>query len=147
MFAPKSILVPTDFTGDSDRALKEAVDIAKAFHSKVFLIHVDSRILEMLEDPSFSQSEIEAVEKRDAEIARARMADEIRKVAKETEVDIELAERHGKTHEEILGFGTEKGVDLIVIEPHPKHGLVKTLMGSVVDKLIHHATCAVLVLH
>lgn len=147
MFAPKNILVPTDFTGDSDRALREAVDIAKAFHSKVLLIHVDGSILELMEDPSFSQSEIEAVEKRDAEVARIRMADEIRKVAKEAEVDIELAERHGKTHEEILGYGMEKGVDLIVIEPHPKHGLLHPLRGSVVDKLIHHAACAVLVLH
>ena len=29
MFAPKQILVPTDFSSYSDKALKEAIDIAK----------------------------------------------------------------------------------------------------------------------
>jgi nucleotide-binding universal stress UspA family protein len=40
MFAPKNILVPTDFSEHSDRALKQAVDIASEHNSKIYLLHV-----------------------------------------------------------------------------------------------------------
>ena len=40
MFAPKRILVPTDFSDYSDEALKQALELAKQYHSKVYLLHV-----------------------------------------------------------------------------------------------------------
>jgi nucleotide-binding universal stress UspA family protein len=40
MFAPKNILVPTDFSKYSDAALKKAVDIAAQYDSKIYLLHV-----------------------------------------------------------------------------------------------------------
>ena len=36
MFTPTRILGPTDFSEYSDRALKQALDIAKQYHTKVF---------------------------------------------------------------------------------------------------------------
>ena len=147
MFAPKKILVPTDFTNDSDRALREALDIAKAFNSKVFLIHIDHRIQEAAADFVLSAELVEGVEKADAKLASEDMRTEIQKIAKEAAVDIEIAEKHGQTHEEILSYGKEQGIDLIVIEPHARRGLLKALMGGVADKVTHHAPCSVLVLH
>ena len=40
MFAPKNILVPTDFSVYADNALKQAIDIAKQNKSKIYLFHV-----------------------------------------------------------------------------------------------------------
>ena len=40
MLMPTRILVPTDFSEYSDRALEQALDIAKQYHAKVFLLHV-----------------------------------------------------------------------------------------------------------
>ncbi len=40
MFAPKNILVPTDFSQYSDKAFKEAVILAEKFKSKIYLLHV-----------------------------------------------------------------------------------------------------------
>ena len=40
MLAPTRILVPTDFSPYSDRALVQALDIAKQYRAKVFLLHV-----------------------------------------------------------------------------------------------------------
>ncbi len=40
MFAPKKILVPTDFSKFSDEALKQAYDIAKQFKARIYLLHV-----------------------------------------------------------------------------------------------------------
>ena len=38
----------------------------------------------------------------------------------------------------------EKGIDLIVIASHGKTGILKNLMGSVVDKVMKRAKCQVL---
>lgn len=147
MFMPKKILVPTDFTADSDIALRESVEIAKQFSAHITLIHVDDKIQEVGGDFSLNRNEVEAVEKSDAALARQRMAEEIQKVMKTSDVRIEIAERHGKTHEEILAYSAANGIDLIVLEPHSRKGLMKSLTGGVADKLIHQAHCPVLVLH
>ncbi|MBK7550265.1 MAG: universal stress protein [Syntrophaceae bacterium] len=44
MFTPKSILVPTDFSEHSDRAVRQAVDIAEQHNSKIYLLHVVDRL-------------------------------------------------------------------------------------------------------
>jgi universal stress protein A len=147
MFAPKRIMVPTDFTGDSDKALKEAVAIAETSHSKVFLVHVDPPFSGVGGDYALGSEEIAVVEEADIRVAREKMLDEVKKVTGKTDIEIEVAERHGRTHEEILAYGAEKEIDLIVIEPHAKTGRLKGLVGGVMDKLIHAATCPVLVLH
>jgi len=147
MFAPKRILVPTDFTDDSDRALKEAVDIAKVFHAKVFLLHVDRDPQTAAGGDALGLDVLREAERSDKLFARERMHEEIRKISQDVDLDIEIEERHGRTHEEILGYGAEKDVDLIVIEPHAKHGLLKSLTGSVTDRLVHKAHAPVLVLH
>ncbi|MDD5170912.1 MAG: universal stress protein, partial [Syntrophales bacterium] len=42
MFAPKKILVPTNFSEYSDEALKKALDIAYQYKAKIYLLHVIS---------------------------------------------------------------------------------------------------------
>jgi len=145
MLAPKRILVPTDFTEDSDRALREAVDIAKTSNAKVFLLHVDANLPVSSAEFVPSEQMIRAVEKQEERDAKAKMFEEIMKVAREADVEIEVEERHGPTRDEILNYGQEKGVDLIIIEPHTRKGL-KTFLGGITDQLIKEATCPLLVL-
>ncbi len=40
MLKPTKILVPTDFSEYSDRALKQGLDIAEQYKAKLFLLHV-----------------------------------------------------------------------------------------------------------
>lgn len=40
MLKPTKILVPTDFSEYSDKALKQALDIAKEYNAKVYVLHV-----------------------------------------------------------------------------------------------------------
>jgi nucleotide-binding universal stress UspA family protein len=75
------------------------------------------------------------------------MFEELRKVALQTEVEIEFVERHGVTFEEILAYMKDKLIDLVVIEPHAKKGLLKNLLGGVTDRLLKETTCPMLVLH
>mgnify|MGYP001048695879 CR=1 FL=1 len=40
MLAPTRILVPTDFSEFSDKAVRQALDIAKQYEAKVYVVHV-----------------------------------------------------------------------------------------------------------
>lgn len=146
MFAPRRILVPTDFTDDSDRALREAVDIAAASGGKVYLLHVDQSVPFVVGESVIEQKVVVAVEEDDKRISREKMLDEIRKVSPQTNVEIEVDERHGVTFEEILTYMRDKLIDLVVIEPHAKRGMLKNLLGGVTDRLLKEATCQMLVL-
>ncbi|HET6490287.1 MAG TPA: universal stress protein [Syntrophales bacterium] len=146
MFAPRRILVPTDFTEDSDRALREAIDIAAASRGRVYMLHVDPSVPFAVGESVVYPEVVSAVEKNDELISRRKMVEEARKVASQTEVDIEFDERHGVTFEEILAFMKDKLIDLVVIEPHAKKGLLKNLMGGVTDRLLKESTCPMLVL-
>jgi nucleotide-binding universal stress UspA family protein len=44
MFAPKRILVPTDFSDNSDEALKQALELAKQYKAKVYFLHVTTPV-------------------------------------------------------------------------------------------------------
>jgi universal stress protein A len=146
MFAPRKILVPTDFTEDSDRALREAIDIAAVSRGKVYLLHVDQGVPIVVGESVVDQRVVVAVEENDEVIARQKMLEEIRKVALQTDVEIEIEERHGATFEQILAYMKDKLIDLVVIEPHAKKGLLKGLLGGVTDRLLKEATCTMLVL-
>ena len=146
MFEPRRILVPTDFTEDSDRALREAIGIAAVSRGKVYLLHVDQKIPVAVGDAVIDTEVIAAVEKHDEAIARQRMLEEIRKVALQTDVEIEIDERHGVTFEQILVYMRDKLIDLVVIEPHAKKGMLKSLLGGVTDRLVKEVTCPMLVL-
>ena len=92
------------------------------------------------------QRVVVAVEENDEAIARQKMLEEIRKVAMQTDVEIEIDERHGVTFEQILAYMRDKLIDLVVIEPHAKKGVLKSLLGGVTDRLVKEATCTMLVL-
>ena len=51
MLMPTKILVPTDFSTYSDKALRQAFDIAKQYNAKVYVIHVvHEKITDTIDD-------------------------------------------------------------------------------------------------
>jgi nucleotide-binding universal stress UspA family protein len=146
MFEPKRILVPTDFSADSDRALREAIDIAATSRGKVYLLHVDPRLPLAVGDAVLDPEVIAAVERDDERQARQRMLEAVGKAASQADVEIEIDERHGATLEEIVAYMKEKLIDLVVIGPHARRGLIKVLQASVTGRLMKDITCPMLVL-
>jgi nucleotide-binding universal stress UspA family protein len=51
----------------------------------------------------------------------------------------------GRSHDVIVEIAGGRGVDLIVMGTYGKSGLKKLLVGSSTEKVIGHASCAVLV--
>ncbi len=66
MFKPKKILVPTDFSEHSDKALEKALDIAKEEGSEIVFFHVIHEDFQTcVVDYCFTVDEIDAIKKRE----------------------------------------------------------------------------------
>jgi nucleotide-binding universal stress UspA family protein len=89
---------------------------------------------------------VAATEKRDELIARQKMLEEVGRMASRTDVEIEIDERHGLTFEEIAEYMKDKLIDLVIIGPHIRKGLLKGLQVSITNRLMKETTCPMLVL-
>ena len=85
MLRPKNILVPTDFSEYSDKALKQALDIAKDYHAKIYLLHVISEhTIQTVEEYSISIEMVKEFEDKILAHARDNIQKEIEKLASQT---------------------------------------------------------------
>ncbi len=143
MFAPKNILVPTDFSAYSDKALKKAVEIASEHKSKIYLLHVVDEIVQCAVDYCLDVSLVKQVEKQSLGFAREKLQKEAEGFAKSKGIQIIVDVKMGDTYETILKEQKDKRIDLIVIASHGKKGVIHRL-GSIADKVMRGAKCPVL---
>ncbi len=146
MLAAKNILVPTDFSVDSDKALKQALDIAKENKAKLHLLHVVHQAIPQcaagwcLSDEAMRQME------RDLTAgAQQNLQKQLAKFPEAKEVDVVTQVTTGLPSDEILKEQQEKEIDLIVIGPLGRTGIARFLLGSVTKNVVKEARCRVLV--
>jgi nucleotide-binding universal stress UspA family protein len=146
MFAPKKILVPTDFSDFADNALKQAIDVAKQNKAKIYLFHViDDGFTQCAVDYCMDEGVVQKYYKDSMKNAKDKLHQEAKKITdKHSSIEIVYDARRGIPYEEILKEQEKKGIDLIVIASHGKTGILKNLMGGVVDKVMKGAKCQVL---
>lgn len=146
MFEPKKILVPTDFSEYSDKALSQALDIAEKYNSKVFLLHViDKNIQQCVVDYCLPQEAVDQLERESLNKSKEMMQHEVDKIAPRPAVEIDYDIQRGVPYDVILKEQEEKDIDLIVIASHGKDGLIGHLMGNVADRVAERATSEVLI--
>jgi universal stress protein A len=146
MFAPKNILVPTDFSKFADAALKKAVDIATQSDTTIYLLHViDEQIQLCAVDYCLSQELVKQLEKESIKASRDKLKKEAAAIIKAKKVKVIFDVKKGVPSEMILSEQKAKKIDLIVIASHGKTGILKQLMGSVADKVIKGSKCPVIV--
>ena len=144
MFAPKKILVPTDFSEFSDNALAQAVDIGRQHKSTIYLFHALGILRQCAADYCIPTDTMEDMRRESLKFATEMIGRQVEKVGKTDGVEIITDIREGgPIYEEILKEQKARGVDLIVIASHGKTGLLNHLMGSVADKVTKGATCPV----
>ncbi|MCX5807125.1 MAG: universal stress protein [Proteobacteria bacterium] len=144
MFSPKKILVPTDFSKYSDKALQQAADIAKEHNSTIYLFHVIGIIQQCAVDYCLDNQIIEELEKKSIDSSKEMMKEQINKIAEAKSLKIITDVKKGTPYEEILKEQAEKKIDLIVTASHGKTGLMHYLMGSVAEKVVKGAKCTVM---
>ena len=146
MFAPKKILVPTDFSVYADNALKQAIDIAKQNKAKIYLFHaIDDGFQQCAVDYCLDEGAVQKICKESVKNAKDKLQQEAKKVTDIcSDIEIVYDIKRGIPYEEILKEQEEKGIDLIVIASHGKTGIFKNLLGGVVDKVMKRAKGQVL---
>ena len=144
MFSPKTILVPTDFSEYSDKALQNAIDIAKQFKSKIYLLHVVGTVIQYMAYYEIDPQTVNLVEKENVAAAQKMLTEQLAKFPDSKSIEIMTDIRIGAPYEEILRDQQEKKIDLIVIASHGKTGLLSYLIGSVAERVVRSAKCPVL---
>jgi universal stress protein A len=144
MIKTKSILVPTDFSKYSNKALDLAVDVAKHNNAKIHLFHVVDVVQQCAADYCLPNADVASLSGQIKKISNANLKKTIDKFKKDG-VQILGDVKEGVPYEEILNAQKSKKADLIVMSAHGRTGLKKYLMGSVAEKVIKAASCNVVV--
>ncbi len=144
MLKPTKILVPTDFSEFSDKALKQALDIAKQYRAKVYVIHVVHEPVYCGGDYCFTG--VVAQQAADSIFAGAResLRHQLDKFPEVKEVEVMTDIVKGLPYDAILNIAKEEGIDLIVIASLGRSGIAKYLIGSVARNVLKGAKCPVL---
>lgn len=145
MVVPTKILVATDFSTDSGRALEHALELARLCKAKVSLLHV----LDVLGDNTgeegvLSQAVVEEVEDDRLACATERIQNQLDSFPQAKEVEVDTSIREGIPHEEILKEAQEQRVDMIVIASLGQSGNVQYSIGRVARNVLKGAECPVL---
>lgn len=140
----KRILVPTDGSDITQRAIGTAVSLAKAFGAEVFTISVKdpypySAMSEM--QPTLPQEFLDAQEKVAARnVVAVKDACSAAGVAC-TGHTVESV----SVWEAVVDYAKQHGCDLIVMASHGRRGVQALLLGSETNRVLTHSTIPVLV--
>ncbi|MGQ9569882.1 MAG: universal stress protein [Thermodesulfovibrionales bacterium] len=138
----KSILFPTDFSEGSSVALEYAIDLAKRYNAKLYIIHV---IYDVIKAAGWYVPHVSVDEMyKDLEKGAKK---EIERFGLEEMRGLKGVERNvikGMPHEAIVKFAKENKVDLIVMGTHGRKGVGRILFGSTAAQVVRFAPCPVL---
>lgn len=142
----KSIVVGTDGSQTAAEAVRQAVELAKQIGARIELVSayepVPSQRLrqEQKDAPGDLQWMVNPREDVDATLEDAANA------VREAGVEAETYARQGDPADAILDVAEETGADLIVVGNKGMTGAKRFLLGSVPNKVSHHAPCSVLII-
>ena len=134
----KNILVATDDSPISSRAISFAGGLAARFDAKLYALHAGEPVNYALPPQSWKESE-EASRIAAQELSRSLRATLPR-------VKSEILEGEGPAWSAINRAIAEKEIDLLVLGTRGRTGVTKLLLGSVAEEILRRATCPVLTL-
>ena len=144
----KRILVPTDGTPLSKKAVKSAVELAGSLGAELVAVNVVPRYpMSYFEGGvTVSVQEVGRIEKQWTEQGQA-LADAVGKAAEAAGVKAKaVTVRSDLVAEAILKAAQKHKCDLIVMASHGRKGLKRLLLGSETQHVLTHGTVPVLVL-
>lgn len=145
MFKPKKILVPTDFSEYSDKALSEALDIAQKYQSQVYLLHViDENVQQCAVDYCLPQESVDSLEKQKYDRSRQMLTEEVERIHNRPAVEVNYDVKMGAPTDVILKEQKEQNIDLIVMASHKKTGFKSHFLSHVANKVAEKASVGVL---
>ena len=146
----KHILLPTDGSALSDKAVSKAVKIAAALGAKITAVNVMARTPLDLMDEGFLAPEMPALRKRfdkaQASFAK-KILEGVRRSASRAGVACDAVTVSGNLpYDGIIRQARKSRCDLIIMASHGRRGLQRLLLGSETTKVLTHSTIPVLVI-
>src|SRR5437899_1784706 len=141
-----SIVVGTDGSATATQAVREAIDVAKAVGATLELVSAYAPVSEarLREERRHAPEDVQwAINpKQEVELALSDAAD----IAREAGVRVNTHARQGDAADAILDVAEEQGADLIIVGNKGMTGAKRFLLGSVPDKISHHAQSSVMII-
>jgi len=134
----KRILVPIDFSEQSEKALRYAAKFAEQFGSTVTVLHVIQPVVYPADfgyPPTVLESD---------EAMRRQIDERLESMSRVAGTNAESLVRVGQPYLEIAAAARELGADLIIVATHGRTGLKHVLLGSTAERVVRHAPCPVL---
>ncbi len=137
------ILVPVDGSSDAKKALEFAIGLAKSCGSTITVMYVvPRRVYVAAQEAGFVTI---PTLMHDMEALGKNVLEEGEKLAHAAEVNSDKTLVHGLPAEEILKKSVAGKYDMIVIGSRGRTAAKAFLLGSVSDRVSHHAKCPVLI--
>jgi len=141
-----AIVVGTDGSDTAGEAVRQAVELARQVGARLHIVSAyepvpNARLrAEAQQVPPDAEWSINPREDVDATLADAAG------VAREAGVDVAVYARQGDPADSILDVAEEQGADLVVVGNKGMTGARRFLLGSVPNRVSHHAPCSVLII-
>jgi len=139
---PRKVVYCTDFSVNSEPALKLAADYAKAFGAELCLVHV----IDSASFPNYVDwvgDEIDSILARTKEAAEAKLQEVAGKCVEVGKV--RMCCEIGSPAEKIVDLANTEGADLIVMGTHGYSGVKHLVMGSIARSVLRTAHRPVLI--
>ncbi len=138
----RRILVPIDFSRQSNKALRYAVSLASKFGAEVRLLHV----IDPAEEPSPAIIRLPLVTEAETIVKTAQKL--LRNWAAKFRIPISrktCSVGQGRIFKKIVTTASEMKADLIVLATHGYTGFKRVIHGNTAERVVQHSECPVLV--
>jgi len=145
----KKILVATDGSNLSKKAVRAAFDMAAALGAQVTIVQVIPKFVQAYFDSSYYTSTKGEIEKMEMswEQKAQKSLDALIKSANTKQVDVKTAiVKSYLVSDAILKTAKKSNIELIVMASHGRHGLKRLLLGSETLQVLTHSDIPVLVI-
>lgn len=144
----KHILLPTDGSALSEKAVKQCIRLAKSIGAKITALNVTPEF-QMIMDEGFVMADAALIKKRFEDETGKRskkLLAEVKASASAADVDCDsVSVTSGVPYEAIIKQAKKAKCDLIMMASHGRKGLSSILLGSETAKVLTHSTIPVLV--
>jgi nucleotide-binding universal stress UspA family protein len=141
----KNILIPTDGSELSDRAVQYGIALAKAVGAKIVVLTVSTPFHRRISVPHVAEDTSAQYRKR-TERYTAKVLDTAADAATSAGVTCETTHiEHEHVYRAIIDTATSNQCDLIVMASHGRRGVAPIVLGSETTKVLTHCSIPVLV--
>lgn len=143
-YPPEQILVGTDFSEQAERAFAYAARMAADTGARLHVAFIGMVSLQLMpfgaEGSWRGAGDWSAEQKAAAELRLAELISSL-----DSDIDASMHYVEGPAAAMLTELAIDYEVDLLVVGSHGRTGVGRALLGSVAERTVRHAPCAVLV--